>query len=147
VRLLDAVEVVEAWGHHNVKATHPTTFEITRESQITGRGDCIIAVRASRGAGQLCESFKAVAGREGARITATLQVAGLFETVEGWGDPRLSFTNPTSFVARKSDYACDRTLMIRADKAARDLSRQMILLLQDPGRKLVLTLRATLSEP
>ena len=33
-------------GHENVTATHPTTFEFIRESNLSIKGDCIIGVAA-----------------------------------------------------------------------------------------------------
>jgi hypothetical protein len=136
---------VEAWGHPNVRAAHPTTFEVTREDRLTGRGDCVIAVRASVGARDLSEDFKAIARTDGSRILVSLQAAGVVERVEGRGDSRLSFRDPTSFVVRRSDFACGRTLMLRTDKAARDLSRELVHLLQNPGQRVSLTLTASLS--
>ena len=36
-----------AYGHKNVRGTHKTTFEITKDKDLTERGTCIIGVNAS----------------------------------------------------------------------------------------------------
>ncbi len=35
-----------AQGHPNILATHKTTLEITKDTEVTGEGGCIIAVKA-----------------------------------------------------------------------------------------------------
>ena len=45
--------VFEAWGHVNVRATHRSTFEVTREPSLTPRGDCIVGVSSEVGAAGL----------------------------------------------------------------------------------------------
>ena len=44
----------------------------------------------------------------------------------GFGHENLTLTHPTDIVCRTSDYVCPRTLMINADKAARDLDSDLI---------------------
>jgi len=132
--------VVSARGHENVKATHKTTFEITKESTLTKQGDCIIAVKAIRAAFDLPPEFKNAARREGARITITIEVGELKEVVYAEGSPQLIFTHPTDLVVRKSNYVCSRTLAVRADKAASDLSRKLVAMLKDPNQEVTVTL-------
>jgi hypothetical protein len=43
-------------------------------------------------------------------------------------------------VVRKSDFICNRTLAIRADKAAKDFSRNLVKKLQNPKQKVTITL-------
>ena len=136
------IEVVRARGHPNIRATHPTTFEITREEHLTPRGDCIIAVGADKGARDLSEAFKEAARREEAEITITIEVPsrGLREVVRARGHPGLAFDHPTDMVIRKSDYVCGRTVAIRADKAARDLPRELVEALKDPEVEIIVKL-------
>lgn len=115
-----------AYGHRNIRATHPTTLEITKEKGLTGRGDCIIAVGANRGAAGLDGRFKEAAKNSHARLTLTLRINGMTDIIRGRGDPGLTFTHPTDLVIRKSRYVCPRTLMVDADKAARDIRREII---------------------
>jgi len=139
---LKATELISAHGHRNVQSTNKTTFEITRENHLTKRGDCVIAVGATKGATDLNPRFKTVARNQSARITIKIEVDREEEIVTAWGNPRLSFTHPTDLVVRKSDYVCGRTLAIRADKAARDLSRKLVEKLRNPNQKVKITLTA-----
>lgn len=137
-----AVEVVRARGHPNIRATHPTTFEITREAHLTPRGDCIIAVRADKAARDLSTAFKRAARREEALIRITIEVPsrGLREVVLARGHPALPLEHPTDMVVRRSGFICPRTIAIRANKAARDLSRSLIKALRDPGTEVIVRL-------
>ena len=47
---MKVTEVIYARGHENIKATHKTTMEITKDPYLTPRGDCIIAVKANKAA-------------------------------------------------------------------------------------------------
>ena len=142
---MDSVTVVfSARGHENVLATHKTTFEVTKEEKLSKRGDCIIAVEATKAAADLPFEFKEAARKEDARITVTIEAGELKETVKAKGSPKLKFTHPTDLVVRKSGYVCSRTLAIRADKAASDFSRKLVEKLKDPnqGVKVMLTVEA-----
>ena len=50
-------EYLTAYGHPNVTATHRTTFEITKEDELSLAGSCIIAVGADKGALDLSRRF------------------------------------------------------------------------------------------
>ena len=132
--------VIFARGHENIQATHETTFEITKEATLTKRGNCIIAVEATKGAADLPIEFKEAARKMGAQITVTIEAGELREIVRSRGSPRLLFTHPTDLVVRKSDHVCGRTLAIRADKAASDLSRKLIEKIQDSSQRIRITL-------
>jgi len=137
---MKAIEVIVARGHENVQSTNKTTFEVTRENHLTKRGDCIIAVGASKGAADLNRRFKAVARSQGARLTIKIEVDGEEETVRAWGSPKLLFAHPADLVVRKSDYVCGRTLAVGADRAACDLSRKFVEKLRNPDQKVKITL-------
>lgn len=133
-------EAITARGHENILSTNKTTFEITKEEHLTKRGDCIIAVGADKAAIDLNARFRQAVQDERAQITITIKGGNEVETVKAWGSPRLSFTHPTDLVVRKSDYTCDRTLAVRADKAAKDLSRRLAQKLRDPNQQVKITL-------
>jgi len=134
------ITVIFARGHENIQATHRTTLEITKELALTKRGDCIIAVGATKGAADLPLGFKEAARSEGAQMTITIEAGELREVVRARGSPRLLFTHPTDLVVRKSNYVCGRTLAIRADKAASDLSRKLIKKIRNSNQKIRITL-------
>jgi len=134
------VEEIKAWGHDNITAENKATFEITKEDHLTRRGDCIVSIRASKGAYELSERFKMLARKVYARITVILSTDDLREVVKGWGSPQLTFKHPTDLVARKSSYACERTFMIKADKAAANFSKVFIQCLKNPLQKIDIVL-------
>jgi hypothetical protein len=134
------ITVIFARGHENIQATHETTFEITKEATLTKRGDCIIAVEATKGAADLPLEFREAARKKGAQITITIEAEELKEIVRARGSPRLLFTHPTDLVVRKTDYVCGRTLAIRADKTASDLSRKLVEKIRDSSQRIRITL-------
>lgn len=132
--------VFSARGHENVQSTHRTTFEVTKEEALSNRGDCILAVEATKAAADLQVEFKEAARKEGARITITIEADELKETVQAKGSPQLQFTHQTDLVVRKSSYVCGRTLAIDADKAAIDFSRELVKKLKNPKQTVKVTL-------
>ena len=137
---MKTTEIIHARGHENVTSTNKTTLEITKEPHLTKRGDCIISVGADKGAADLSPEFKQNAKNQHARITMTIQVDKIVEKINAQGNPQLTLTHPHDLVIRKSDYVCSRTLAVRADKAAKDLSRTLVEKLRDPRQKAVITL-------
>jgi hypothetical protein len=142
---LKASETIYAQGHENVTSRNKMTLEITKETHLTKRGDCIIALAADKGAKDLSPEFKTLAQNEKAKITIIIEADGEAEVVNAYGHPQLSFTHPTDLVVRKSDYTCSRTLAIHADKAAIDLPKSLVKKLQDPKQrvKVILTVECT----
>jgi hypothetical protein len=58
------------------------------------------------------------------RILVELSVSGMVERIAGRGSHLLTLSDEEELVIRKSTYISSRTLMIGADRAASDLSRQ-----------------------
>lgn len=134
-------ETIHAHGHENIQSTNRTTFEITKETFLTKRGDCVIAVGSTKGAVDLSPEFKEATRHEHSRIIITIEASDQIEVINAWGNPQLSFTHLTDFVVRKSEYVCGRTLAIRADKAAKDFSRKLVERLRNPDQKAKITMR------
>jgi len=130
------VETICAQGHPNVLGTHKTTFEVTKDSKLSKRGNCVIGVNADRAADDFEFEFKEACRREEAKITVRLEAAGIIEMIHGLGSRRLNFTHPKEIVGRKSMHTSDRTIMVRADKAASDLNRELIAALRSSNTKL-----------
>ena len=120
-----------AKGHPAMLSTHPSTIEITKESRLTSRGDCIVAVYSEMGANDLPDALKVTLARPNTIARVVLSVGPFEFVVHGRGDPRLSLSHPTDLVIRRSGFTSDRTLMIHADKSAVDLPRGMVRLLRD----------------
>ena len=113
-------------GHKNVTSLHKSTFEITKDGEIGLAADCIIGVGMDYTMLDFPDEFKERIADSGTEITVILDTENGHDEITGWGHEDLSLTHPTDIVIRKSDYTCSRTLMIRADKAARDLDRELI---------------------
>jgi hypothetical protein len=139
---MKATEVIVAHGHENIRSTNKTTFEVTKETHLTKKGDCIIAVDATKGAVDVSQQFKNVVRSDNAQIIIELEVDGEKETVKAWGSSGLTLTHPTDLVIRKSNFVCNRTLAIKADKTASKFSRKLVEKLQNPNQKVKITLTA-----
>jgi uncharacterized protein len=140
-------ETVRARGHRNVRATHRSTFEVTRDTDISLAADCIIAVRADRWPSGLSGEFKAIAARDDARIIAEIHCDGHKDIVQGWGSSKMTFADDRSMVFRVSDFVCGRTVMINADKAARGLDRGLIDALASGGDAVIVLTAESASRP
>ncbi len=128
-------EVVHAFGHVNVSGTNRTTFEVTKETHLSKMGDCIIAVSADKSLKDFSAAFKDRLRRENALVLVRVEADGVTDVVRAFGNPGLTFTHRTDIVVRKSDFVSDRTLGIRADKSACDISRTLVRKLQNPDQK------------
>jgi hypothetical protein len=129
-----------AHGHRAVLSTHPTTLELTKEYVLSKNGDCIVAVGSSAGLRDLPEPMKNALSSETCRAHLTLKLDSHRFTIEGRGAHGLTFSHPTDIVVRKSSFVSDRTLMVRANRAAADVPRSLVDLLQDPSRKILVEL-------
>ncbi|MBU0979573.1 MAG: DUF371 domain-containing protein [Nanoarchaeota archaeon] len=112
------------YGHPNIKADHKTTLEITKDADVTERGDCIIGVKADIDTSLL-------RGLTGKR-ELVLKVNGMEDRIEFEANP--GFNDAEELVIRKSDFLCNRTLGINADKAACDLMIREAL--KDPEQEI-----------
>ena len=131
-----------AHGHPSILSSHPTTLEITTEPHLTKRGDCIVAVKAECGLQDLPSNIKKALSTEKGHGKLTIRVRDQNFTVEGRGSNGLTFTHPKEMVVRKSGFVSDRTLMVCANKAANDIPRRMVKLIQDPRQTITIELSA-----
>ncbi len=134
-------ENFRARGHRNVTATHRSTFEVTRDAEIGLAADCIIAVAADISAATLSDRFKKAAASDDAQIKMVIRCDGHSDSVTGRGSSQMTFTDMHSMVFRVSNYVCGRTVMIYADKAARNLDRGLVAALAS-GKEAEIELRA-----
>lgn len=134
------VEVIHAFGHPNIRSTHPTTLMTTKERHLTAKGDCIIAVGADKAVADLSLEFKEILRKPNAKLTVKIEVDDSVETVNAYGAPELTLSHPNDLVIRKSEFISNRTLAVKADKASCDLSRAMVEKLKTPKQQVTLTL-------
>jgi uncharacterized protein len=119
----------KAYGHENVIGDHKTTVEITTEDYLTKQGTCIVGVQATQKLSELSSEIRELVTLETTKIVLVMEVAGIREQVTGTGGKDPTYSDSTSMVSRTSSFQCGRTLMINADKAASDLSREFVNLL------------------
>ncbi len=136
-------EHLEAKGHPMIRALHTTTFEITKDSDIGPRGDCIIGVKLDRGVGELDEEFKDILRRDFSIVLIALYTEdNIGDIVIATGSSKLLLSDNRRIVVRKSSFIGPETLAIRANKAARDINREFIKRIQDASTKIYIELYA-----
>ena len=113
-------------GHRNVTSHHKSTFEITKDAEIGPTADCIVGVDMDKTMPDFPQEFKDKIANSNTKIIVELKTENGHDEITGFGHEDLTLTHPTDIVIRKSDYVCSRTLMIGADKAAKDLDRDLI---------------------
>jgi hypothetical protein len=126
------IEQILCHGHENIKATHKSTLEITKEEYLSSEGDCIIGVRADKGMCDFRSEFKNALRKPNSKLTVLVEVGDVAEKIEAYGCGRSSLSHSTDIVVRKSDHVSSRTLGIHSDKAACDLSRELVEKLKNP---------------
>lgn len=129
-------------GHKNVSSNHKSTFEITKDNEIGPTADCIIGVGMDQSMLDFPDEFKSKIADSNTKITVILDTENGHDEIVGWGHEELTLTHPTDIVIRKSDYTCSRTLMINADKAARDLNLDLVDDLKN-GKTMEVTIKLT----
>jgi hypothetical protein len=137
------IEQILAFGHENILATHPTTLMITKDKELTKQGDCIIAVGANKAVSDLNPEFKQKLRETNTKLNMQIEVDGLIEQISAHGSFELDFNNNTDMVIRKSNFTSDRTLAIKADKAAFDLHRMFVEKLKTTNQQIKITLTLT----
>ena len=122
-------------GHENIRSNHQKTIEITKESNLTPQGDCIVGVNATSSCADLPQELKDKLKNSNSKVTFSINVGEHEFVLKGKGHPNLILTHSEDIVIRKSDFICPRTLAVNCDKASNLLSREMVSLLQDPKTK------------
>ena len=120
-------------GHKNILGTHETTIEFTKDNYLTKAGDCILGINSEFILGKL-KKFRNVS-----LIKIKITIGGLEEEIVA--KPYKKFKDSHELVIRKSNYKCDRTFAIQADKASIDVDRRIIAKLQNPKSKAKITIK------
>lgn len=127
-------------GHKNIRSLHKRTIEITKDSHLTPRGDCIVGVNASYGCKDIPTELKKKLKNPNSRINFSITVNGHSFKFSGRGHKDLLLSHSEDIVIRKSNFVCPRTLAVGCDKASDSIPRKLVNLLQDPKTKGVLTI-------
>ena len=108
---------IKAKGHENVLSLHKSTFEITKDKDLSLSGDCIIGLDIDKSMEDFPEEFKEKLANDDTKVIVELKTPNASDTIEGYGHHDLTLSHPTDMVCRKSTFVCSRTLMIKSDKA------------------------------
>ncbi len=127
-------------GHKNIRSLHPKTIEITKDSHLTPRGDCIVGVNATCGCKDIPSALKKKLKDPNSTIKFSIVVNDYSFKFSGKGHKNLLLTHSDDIVIRKSNFVCPRTLAVSCNKASDSIPRKIIQLLQDPKAKGVLTI-------
>ena len=117
---------IKAKGHENVLSLHKSTFEITKDKELSLAGDCIIGLDIDKSMEDFPKGFKEKLANDDTKVIVELRTPNASDTIEGYGHHDLTLSHPTDIVCRKSTFVCSRTLMIKSNKAAIDLNRDLI---------------------
>ena len=116
----------QATGHENVLSQHKSTFEITTDKSLTLKGDCIIGLNSNVTLNDFPQQLKDKIQSDDTKIEIILETPNAYDKIIGYGSSKLTLDHPSDMVCRKSNFTCSRTLMINADKAAKDLNKDLI---------------------
>lgn len=131
--MMEAYEIVHCRGHHHIRGLHPSTFEVTAETTLTPKGDCIVGIGAEKGAVALHPVFRQTLKREGAILFTKLSYGTSTIVVKSRGSPHLLLTHPTDIVWRKGGYIDNRTIGLWSDYVAATLPRALISHMRQGG--------------
>ncbi|MBI4452779.1 DUF371 domain-containing protein [Candidatus Woesearchaeota archaeon] len=115
-----------AYGHPNILGTHKTTLEFTKDDELSLKGGCIVGVKADFNLNKIKGFIKKMPNK---KITITIEVIDeenkrVKEKISAELNP--GFNDDKELVIRKTDFMSERTLAIKADKAAFELNRGLI---------------------
>ncbi|MFX1393091.1 MAG: DUF371 domain-containing protein [Promethearchaeota archaeon] len=128
------LEEITAYGHKNILCTHKTTIELTKESYVTKKGNCILGIKTSKSCANLNPILKKNIKNEN-KIKVSIKVDDLTDSFYGFGNKLLTLQDKNDLVFRKSDYICDRTVLISCTKSSSELNRELIKKLKISGIK------------
>jgi hypothetical protein len=129
-------------GHPNIRSRHGTTIEITKESSLTLRGDCIIGVSSNKACNSLDPAIRRALAQDNTSILMEIIISDISFVIKGQGSNLLTFLDRRDIVIRRSAFCCPRTLAILSDKASSDLPRSMVELLRKPETQGLLRITA-----
>jgi len=137
---MSILDKIYAKGHQNVLCTHTTTLELTKEDSLSLRGNCILGIKATKSCKDLSKHLKDYL-RKGNKIEVLIKLQGVSDRFYGFGHKNLILSNQKDLVFRKSNYICDRTVLINCSKSSSELSRNLIKKIRDSKREFLLIFR------
>ncbi len=128
-------EEIKFQGHKNVLSLHSRTIEITKDPNLTKKGDCILGVSANKACNDLDSSIKNRLRTTGTVVKISIVVEPFEFEMSGYGSIALEISHGHDIVLRKSNYVDSRTLAVSCDKSAFDIPRNLVTLLTNADTK------------
>jgi len=119
------LETITAKGHPLIQCTHTTTIELTKDAHLTKNGTCILGIEASKACYDLNPPLKKKI-TDGEKITVIIKAGNIIDSFYGFGHKNLTLLNNKDIVFRKSDFVCDRTILVNCSKSSSELDRNII---------------------
>ena len=119
------LETITAKGHPLIQCTHATTIELTKDTYLTKNGTCILGI----GASKACYDLNPLLKKKitcGEKIRVIIKAGDFTDSFYGYGNKNLTHLNKKDIVFRKSDFICDRTILIKCSKSSSELNRNII---------------------
>jgi hypothetical protein len=82
-------ETLWAFGHPNILAIHPTTLMITKDTQVSKNGDCIVAVAANKSLADFSTEFKEKLKKPDTKLSITISAEDVKEIIYASGTQNL----------------------------------------------------------
>jgi len=120
-------------GHENVKGTHASTFEFTKDDFLTKEGDCIIGIKADFSLEKVKEFIR---GND--VIDVIIECDGIKDEIRCLTNHK--FNSDHEMVFRIGEFASERTLGVRAEKASKLIHREIIEKMKKKNSKMIVTL-------
>jgi hypothetical protein len=120
------IESLTFSGHPKITAKHRTTLEVTKSSQLTEKGDCIIGVESNKSGPDFSQDFKEILANDRTKVKIIITIENKKIQILARGHHGITVSHPEDLVIRKSENICPRTLAIRANKAAINIPRLYI---------------------
>lgn len=139
---MEAHETIRCRGHPLVLATHPTTFEVTREDHLTENGNCIIGIAADKGCADLSPRFRQILASDDAVLVTRLECGGVCAGIVSRGSAAMRLDHPADMVWRRSTFVCGRTIGILSDTVAKTLPAELVRNLAE-GKEMLVSLTVT----
>ncbi|MFX0048007.1 MAG: DUF371 domain-containing protein [Candidatus Hermodarchaeota archaeon] len=132
--LLDSIN---ATGHSLIQCTHGTTIELTKDDYLTKKGTCILGIKASKACHDLNPELKKKI-MSGGKIYVVIKVGDMADSFYGYGSKNLTLLSKKDLVFRKSDFICDRTVLINCSKSSKDLNRNLVKKLSNSNNQILI---------
>ena len=114
-------------GHKNILSLHKKTIEITKDSELSVSGDCIVGTNSTIACIDLPEKFKKKIRNPDTVILFTIAADEYSFSIHGKGSEKLTLKHKNDIVLRKSAFTCSRTIAIKCDKASDDIPRLSLI--------------------